>query len=317
MGTALEIVIEIITFAVVVAVSLAAERGLFGFLTVRRRLGVPGTAETAAGGPVVKDQTVRNPLLRWVESSTSLNDSQERQKLIRDLSAAGFEGAAMPVFYVIIRFSLAIGLPVVFIFSQGLFGKPITGFMLILITLGLCGVGLVAPRAFIDNRAKARNDQLEREFPDALDLMVVCVEAGLGIEAAFIKVATEVKESHPRIGEEFDRVSQEFRAGQGRADALRAMADRTTVSSVRSFVALLIQTDTLGTSIGQTLRTYATEMRAHRFLNAEEKAMRIPVLMTIPLVACILPVIIVALLLPPMIDVMRTVAPLLTGHYNH
>jgi tight adherence protein C len=142
--------------------------------------------------------------------------------------------------------------------------------------------------------------------------MVVCVEAGLSLDAAFIRVGQEVKESHPRIAEEFDRVSEQLRAGRGRAEALRAMADRTGVPAVRSFVALLIQTETLGASIAQTLRTFSNEMRETRFIKAEEKAMRIPVLMTLPLVCCILPVIVTALLLPAIIDVMRTLMPALT-----
>ena len=144
--------------------------------------------------------------------------------------------------------------------------------------------------------------------------MVVCVEAGLGLEAAFVRVAAEVKESHPRIAEEFGRLSDELSAGRGRAEALRALADRLNVDSIRSFVALLIQTDLLGVSIGQSLRTYSAEMRESRFMKAEEKAMRIPVLMTLPIVACFMPVIIVALLLPPAIDVVRTLIPALSAN---
>jgi tight adherence protein C len=95
------------------------------------------------------------------------------------------------------------------------------------------------------------------------------------------------------------------------------MADRTAVENLRSFAALLIQTDALGTSIAQTLRTFSAEMRSTRFLKAEEKAMRIPVLMTIPLVVCILPVIVTALLLPVMIDINRNLMPMLTGSGPH
>jgi tight adherence protein C len=141
--------------------------------------------------------------------------------------------------------------------------------------------------------------------------MVVCVEAGLSLDAAFIRVCDEVTASHPRIAEEFGRVSDELRAGMGTVEALRSLADRTDVSGVKSFAGLVIQTEALGGSVGQTLRTYAAEMRETRFLKAEEKAMRIPVLMTMPLVACILPVIITALLLPAIIDVIRNVLPAL------
>src|SRR6202012_20368 len=107
--------------------------------------------------------------------------------------------------------------------------------------------------------ANARRTGIENEFPDALDLLVVCVEAGLGLEAAFVRVGEEVERSHPRVSDEFRRVSQEFRPGRARADAMRSMADRCDVESVRSFVALVIQTEALGASVGQTLKTYAVE----------------------------------------------------------
>ena len=313
----LDIIIEIITFGIVVAGSLALLRGVEAMMDVRRRLGQdPGSAGPMVQTSVFKPDTVRSPILLWVQSSTSLNDSKDRQKLRRELSQAGIDHPAAPIWYVIIRFTAAIGMPLLFLVSQSFMAKPITGLGLIVGALLLCGIGLVGPRMFVDNRVNARREQIEQEFPDALDLTVVCVEAGLGLEAAIIRVGHETLESHPRIAEEFNRVSDELRAGRGRADALRGLADRTNVDPIKSFVALLIQTDSLGTSIGQTLRTYSVEMREHRLLKAEEKAMRIPVLMTVPLVACILPVIITALLLPPIIDVMRTLMPAMVGHHN-
>ena len=311
----IEIIVEVLVFGLVVAISLAAVRAGGAFVAVRRRLAEQSAPAARAAAPVVKARGIKNPFFDWVQSSTSLNDPKNSGKLRRDLSMAGFESGAAPAIYFVARFTLAIGLPVAFVLGQGLMAKPMTGFGLIAGALALCGLSLILPRAFVDNRANARREKLEQEFPDALDLMVVCVEAGLGLEAAFVRVGQEIGESHPRIGEAFDRVSQELRAGRSRADALRSMADRNDVDTVKSFVALLIQTDSLGTSIGQTLRTYSVEMRSHRFLRAEEKAMRIPVLMTIPLVACILPVIVVALLLPPIIDVMRTLAPALSGQH--
>jgi tight adherence protein C len=313
----LEIFIEVLVFAIVVAIALAGSRAVEGFVAVRRRLAdrSASSARVRSTAPIIRKTGVKNPFLEWVRSVSSLNDPKDKDnsKLRRALFMAGFEGPAAPVVYFITRISLAIGLPIAFILAQALLRKPMTGIPLIFGALALCAMGLILPRAFIDNRANSRRQSLEHEFPDALDLMVVCVEAGLGIEAAFVRVGQEIRESHPRMADAFDRVSQELRAGRSRADALRSMAERCDVEPVRSFVALLIQTDALGTSIGQTLRTYSTETRANRFLKAEEKAMRIPVLMTMPLVACILPVIIVALLLPPVIDVIRVLAPALAG----
>jgi tight adherence protein C len=311
MNAGLNIVIDVIVFALVVALAMAGMRMAEGMWDVRRRLGASGEAVAGARG-VLRTEASTNPFVKWVQKTTS--DDKDKDKLARDLRMAGFDHPSASAWFVIARFSAAIGLPLAFIVMQALSAKPITGIPLIIFALALCGLGLIVPRAVVDNRAGARRTQLEEEFPDALDLMVVCVEAGLGLEAAFIRVCEDVKESHTRIADEFGKMSDELRAGRSRADALRNLADRADVDAVKSFVALLIQTDSLGTSVGQTLKTYAAEMREHRFLRAEEKAMRIPVLMTIPLVACILPVIVTALLLPPIIDVIRTLVPALKGH---
>jgi len=312
MNLNLNIVIEVIVFALVVALAMAGLRTAEAMWDVRRRLGGSGREVTGSANGLIRSDATTNPFLKWVQRTTA--DDKDKDKLARDLRMAGFTHPGAPAMFVVARFGLAIGLPLLFIVFQTLSAKPMSGLPLIIFAVALCGLGLIAPRAVVDNRSNARRTQLEQEFPDSLDLMVVCVEAGLGLEAAFIRVSEDVGESHPRIAEEFNRMSEELRAGRSRADALRNLADRADVDAVKSFVALLIQTDQLGTSVGQTLKTYAAEMREHRFLRAEEKAMRIPVLMTIPLVACILPVIVTALLLPPIIDVIRTLVPALKGH---
>ncbi|MGZ3274201.1 MAG: type II secretion system F family protein [Caulobacteraceae bacterium] len=311
MGTGLSILIDIIVFAVVVAVATTGLRMAEAMWDVRRRLGTGANVATGSAG-VLRAQGASSPFLKWVQRATA--DDKDKDKLARDLRMAGFTHPGASAMFVVARFGLAIGLPLAFIVMQAFNAKPITGIPLIVFSVALCGLGLVAPRAVVDNRSGSRREQLEQEFPDSLDLMVVCVEAGLGLEAAFVRVSEDVEESHPRIAEEFNRMSEELRAGRSRADALRNLAERSDVDAVRSFVALLIQTDSLGTSVGQTLKTYAAEMREHRFLKAEEKAMRVPVLMTIPLVVCILPVIVTALMLPPIIDVIRTMLPALKGH---
>ena len=312
----LELVIQILTFGIVFAGVIFTQRAITSLISVRRRLGDPTPTRAATAGSVLKTDAVRNRFLLWVQTATSQNNSNDGKKLRRDLSLAGFHHPAASVWYVIIRFTLAIGLPLGLILSQGLSGKPLAGLGAIVFPLVLCGVGLMLPKMILDNRINSRRTQMEQEFPDALDLLVVCVEAGLGLEAAFVRVGHEVRESHRRVAEEFGRLADELSAGRGRADALRALADRVNVDTIKSFVALLIQTDVLGVSIAQSLRTYSVEMRENRFLKAEEKAMRIPVLMTMPLVACFMPVIIVALLLPPTIDVIRTLAPALNAHHQ-
>jgi len=315
MLSGLDIIIQLVTFAAVFGLAVMAQRTISGQIAVRRRLQEDASTShvLAANTRVMKSAETTNRFLQWVASATSLDTSKDGGQLRRDLAHAGFESPAAPALYVVGRFSLAIGLPLLLIIGSAVGGKPLTGLGGIVFPLILCGIGLVAPKAVLDRMGESRRAEMEHEFPDALDLMVVCVEAGLGLEASFVRVSQEVRESHPRISKEFGALADELSAGRGRADALRALADRVNVDSVKSFVALLIQTDSLGVSIAQSLRTYSAEMRETRYLRAEEKAMRIPVLMTMPIVGCFMPVIIVALLLPPAIDVVRTLGPAMKG----
>ena len=309
----LVVLAELLIFTAVALVSVTGMREVERILDQRRRLGGEGVGGQLRATPLMARRGSENAFFKWVQSSTSISDAGERQRLRQSLLMAGFDSPNAVIWYVIFRFSMALFLPAIFILVQFLSAKPASGLSSVLWPLALCGLGLLIPSRLLANLASSRQSQLEFEFPDALDLMVVCVEAGLSLDAAFVRVGQEIGDSHPRIAGEFERVSDQLRAGRARADALRGMVDRTGVNAIKSFVALLIQTEMLGTGIAQTLRTFSTEMRETRFIKAEEKAMRIPVLMTIPLVACILPVIVTALLLPALIDVARTLMPALTG----
>lgn len=315
MSSMLVVIIELLIFSAVAMVTVGIMREVERQLEQRRRLGGETIAGRSTASSLMAKKASDTAFFRWVQASTSISDTQERSRLRQALVLAGFDNPNAVVWYVVCRFALAILLPGIYILSQFLSAKPATGFGIVIWPLVLCGVGLYAPSRILSGLASSRQTQLEIEFPDALDLMVVCVEAGLSLDASFVRVGQEMAESHPGISGEIERVTEQLRAGRARPDALRAMAERTGVSAIRSFVALLIQTEMLGAGIAQTLRTFSTEMRETRFIKAEEKAMRIPVLMTIPLVVCILPVICTALLLPAMIDVMQTLMPALTGQH--
>lgn len=312
----MDLIIEVLAFLISVAVVFAVIDEVERIVDQRRRLaGGAGTRKVSAGA-FVRNRAVDNRFFQWVQASTSISDPHERTRLSRELSSAGFEHPTAPIWYVIIRFSLAIGFPAAYIFLQSISSKPTGGFGMILGALILCAIGFMGPSIFVGHFANARRTKLEFEFPDALDLMVVCVEAGLSLDATFVRVSDEMRDSHRRIAREFARVSEEINAGRTRAEALRTMAERADVAGIKSFVTLIIQSEALGASIAQTLRTYSTEMRETRFIKAEEKAMRIPVLMTVPLVACILPVIVAAVMLPVIIDVVRVIIPALVGHHG-
>jgi tight adherence protein C len=313
MAVHLDLFVEVLIFCMIAAITWGLAREFERAGEQRRRLGEQRPLGISSATPLMQGRDLQNRFFKWVQASTSISETGQREKLRAELSLAGFDSPSAPVWYVIIRFILAIGLPLLFLLSRILMSKQMGGLSFLFGISMCCSIGFIGPSFFVRHRASARRLELEIEFPDALDLMVVCVEAGLGLDAAFIRVGEEIRQSHPRISKEFGRLAEELRAGRNRAEALRSMADRCDVPGIRSFVALIIQTDILGASIAQTLRTYSAEMRQTRFLKAEEKAMRIPVLLTIPLVCCILPVIIGSLMLPAVIDVIRILGPALNA----
>ena len=169
---------------------------------------------------------------------------------------------------------------------------------------GAAALGLYYPNIRINSKANARKTEILNGFPDALDLMLVCVEAGLGIDACFARVGQEIIDLHPRLSELFATVSLELRAGRPRSEALKNMAKRSGVPEIASFCTLIIQSDKLGASIGQALKIYALEMREGRRMRAEEKAAKLPVLLSIPLVMFLLPSMIGVLMLPAVLSMM-------------
>ncbi len=173
--------------------------------------------------------------------------------------------------------------------------------------------GLYLPALFVRAKADRRKEAIVNGFPDCLDLMLVCVEAGLGLEAALDRVGREMALSHPLVSKLLTTATLQLRAGASRETALRKMAEAARVEEIGSFATLLIQSDKLGTSVATTLRIYAKEMRERRRMRAEEKAHRIPVLISIPLVTCMLPVMIGVLMLPAAIRVVRQLIPAMTG----
>jgi tight adherence protein C len=262
---------------------------------------------------VLRDENVRSGFLRWVQTRSWLNDPADNQRLGVQLAHAGYESPAAPLIYVCLRYGSAVVLPVLWLLILSLNNRPGSTLTTMGVPLILCTLGLVLPGLLLKRLVASRRRTIEQQFPDALDLMVICVDAGTSLEAAIMRVTREMRRSHPQITREFERVSEELSAGRSRADALHNLANRLEIPSIRGFVSLIVQSQALGASVSQALKTYSTDMRQRRAMAAEEKAMRIPVLMSIPLVTCLLPVIVVATMLPAMIDIIRVVGPALKG----
>lgn len=281
---------------------------------VRSRLDVVSDAGSAARAGVHSLRGERNnsewkKLVDRIERmGISLVDSNN-DTLRRRMIAAGYASSDAPRIFTLIRLVLTFALPAAFVISALGNPEPPSPVKLYLIAILFAVLGLYIPNLFISAKASRRQEAIVHGFPDALDLMLVCVEAGLGLEAAMDRVGRELAVSHPLVSAALGKVVLELRAGRSRADALRRMADDVDVDEIRSFATLLIQSDQLGSSVGQTLRIYAAEMREKRRMRAEEKAHRLPVLLSVPLVACMLPTMIGVLMLPAIVRVIRDILP--------
>lgn len=231
--------------------------------------------------------------------------SHIREKLVN----AGYRSSRAPINFLGSRILLAIVLGMAFL----VFGTEATkgmsspyAFPGILV---LCMVaGFYAPQLWLNSAINKRKELLVDGFPDALDLMVVCVEAGLGLDQAMNRVGLEIKTGHKDLGEEFSLLNLELRAGLSREQALRNLVQRTDLDDIRSLVALLIQTDRFGTSIGQALRVHSDSMRMTRRMKAEEKAAQLAVKLMIPLILFIFPSLMVVIAGPGVIRLMRNFA---------
>lgn len=193
----------------------------------------------------------------------------------------------------------------------GLVGGVVFGLMLdgtgirVIVAIGGLVVGFFGPNLYLYQKIHDRSAELLRELPDAIDLLTISVESGLGFDAAVQQVA---RNTEGPLSEEFSRVLREMQIGQGRAEALRALGERTNVPDVRSFVSAMVQADSFGIPIAQVLRIQSSEMRVKRRQRAEEKAQQVPVKITIPLIFCILPTLFIAVMGPAVLSIMDSFA---------
>jgi tight adherence protein C len=221
------------------------------------------------------------------------------------LIQAGYREARHVRFYFASRVLFAaLGLTAVILF---------TGFDSLLLLVGVPALGFFLPRFFLKRAMKERQRRIRLGLPDALDLTVICVEAGLALDQAMMRVGEDLQHAHPELSGEFHLFNLETRAGKPRAEALRNLAARTGVDDVRGLVGTLIQTDRFGTSVAQALRVHSDSLRTERRQRAEEQAAKTTVKMIIPLVLFVLPSLIFVTVGPAVIQLMRLLAPISGG----
>lgn len=303
-------------FAIVAGISTVALIGLSRRAQIRQQLrSIAGTTAVAAGAQSLRqrrDDAWSRLADKIEKAGLSLADTKSTE-LRERMIAAGFDSPAAPRIYTLVRLLLVIVLPAGFVGLTLLRGGELTFVKLYLFGSIFALAGLYVPALFVRARADRRREEIIHGFPDSLDLLLVCVEAGLSLEAALDRVGREMAMSHPLVAKMLTTATLQLRAGASREVALKRMAEVVKVDEINSFATLLIQSDKFGSSIAETLRVYSDEMREKRRLKAEEKAHRIPVLISIPLVACMLPVMIGVLMLPAAIRVVREVLPSMTG----
>jgi tight adherence protein C len=231
-------------------------------------------------------------------------EGPSRAKLRHELIRAGFFNSNAINYYIFWRFAVVILLPVIayLVVSVLLADKgALVKFSLVAITTLLAVLG---PDAYIARRQRKLLDEYATTFPDLLDLMVVCVDAGLGLEAALDRISKEMLDKSRALGMNLLLLGAETRAGRSTIDALTSFSERLGLDEARSFTATLRQSIELGSDIGDTLRAFSDEMRDKRLLRAEERANQLPVKMVLPLGTCIFPVVLMVIMLPVIVRLM-------------
>jgi tight adherence protein C len=296
---------------IVVVIFIAVASAIFAFgAAVVSPGSVLGARLRALGGhqpravenkPAVRERIEQalEPLSKAIPLSAA-DVSRTRKWLIQ----AGYRDAIDVNYYFGARiFSAALGFVAV-LFFQGLNNIPLL--------IGVAGLGFFLPRFILKRMIKDRQSRIRLGLADALDLIVICVEAGLALDQALTRVGQDLHHAHADLSDEFHLVDLEMRAGKPRAEALRNLVDRTGVDDIRSLVGTLIQTDRFGTSIAQALRVHSDSLRTERRQRAEEQAAKTTIKMVPPLVIFVLPSIIFVTIGPAVIELIRQLAPVVS-----
>ena len=265
---------------------------------VRRRLGLLNEKDRDRSRLTLKIATAVGPVAAYVLPKEEL----ERNKVQRDLVRAGFRSPqALQVFYGV-KTLLAILCPIV-VMSAARFFPDLTTQSVVMYAMAGAGAGLLVPNFVLNRKVESRMRQLRNGFPDALDLLVVCVEAGLGLNQAFVRVAEEIHPLSRAMSQELHLLNLEIRAGKPRDESLRNLHERTGVDDIRTLALMLIQADRFGTSVANALRVHSDTLRDKRRQRAEEAAAKTAIKLIFPLVLCIFPAMFVVLVGPGFIQI--------------
>ena len=305
---------QIILLALVFVVVMAASAGLMLLLR-------PNEAQLRLRQMVADQRAVPQRGPRWVKIIADLTrpvsqlaspeEGFEQSSVKLRFVHAGIRNPAGPAAFFGIKTVLTLGLPLFGFALATISGDSFKGNSLLMLLLALAALGYYLPNIVLGRLVAARQREIFESFPDALDLMTVCVEAGLGTEQAMMRVAEDMQVKSPALADEMRLVNLELRAGSDRGRALRNLAIRTGVDEVDGFVTMISQAERFGTSIAASLRIHAEMLRTRRRQKAEQAAAKIALKLLFPLIFCIFPALMVVLMGPAAISVYRNMLPAL------
>ena len=261
---------------------------------------LPGDMGVAVASTPVDSQKLGFLRKKMLKTPMSMVDASRTQKL---LHYAGHRSGSALATYSLVRLVTMVSLPAVFFLGTlQMHMMPATRFFAIAL---LALAGMLMPKLVLKSLARGRQHRLKLSLPDALDLLVVCVEAGMGLNQAIVKVAEELQRTHPEMSEELKLVNLEIRAGRTRSEALKNLGERTGVDDIISLAAMLIQTDKFGTSVAKSLRVHSDCLRTERIQRAEEAAAKTTIKLIFPLLFCVFPALLVVILGPAFLNLIR------------
>ena len=286
---------------------------VFSPRTLRERLAVfmakAEVSQLETGGWVERVAKVAQPFTKL-----SLPEEGWEKSALRTLFMnAGWRTPAAPTLYFASKTVLALGIPATVALGLVLADKQLAGQRLMLLLFACAACSYYLPNFVLVRIARRRQREVFETIPDALDLLTVCVEAGLSLERALIKVAGEIHIKSLVLAQELQLVLMEMRAGFTKEKALRNFALRTGVEDVDTLVAMLIQSERFGTSMGASLRVHSDNLRTKRRMMAEEKAAKVALKLMFPLIFCIFPTVLMVLIGPAVIPIMRTLMPAMSA----
>jgi tight adherence protein C len=315
-GTGIELVLAALAGMVfVIALAAGIRSMLSGRNEVVERLERAGKSEFNAFEPSAVAQLPSGPrdfsqtlarLLRPFAFLAKPAKSEELSRARMNLVRGGYRGENGLEIFLGLKLFLAPLFTILFLEVNSQLATPLEFPLDVVISIWICAVAFFAPNFWLNSKIKERQTAIERALPDAMDLLVTCVEAGLGLDAAMSRVSQEMGLAAPILAAEMNLTFLEVQAGIPRADSFRRLADRTGVEDLRALSAMLIQTDVFGTSVARALRVHAEGMRIRRMQRAEEKAAMVSVKMTIPLVLCILPSLMAVVMGPAIVMISKS-----------